>query len=100
MLAYEKDDALRGGKTVRMEHRTTQKVKSLIEEAAHLLGVNASEFTTMAAAAAARAALKDYHMTIVTSEDHTAFCKALDADEPADDLVDLMRMHADVSARK
>jgi uncharacterized protein (DUF1778 family) len=100
VLARMTDDALCGAKSVRMEQRTTEKVKSLIEEAAHLLGVNASEFTTVAAAKAARATLQEYHMTVVASQDHAAFSRALDAVEPTNDLVNLMRMHADVSERK
>ena len=66
MLAFREDVLLRGGKTVRMEQRTTPAAKGLIEEAAALLGVNGSEFTTLAAVKEARATLRDHVTTTLT----------------------------------
>jgi uncharacterized protein (DUF1778 family) len=92
MLAYHSDEALQHTKTVRMEQRTTQQAKDLIEQAAQMLGVNASEFTVSAAAKAARETLKEYEATVLTTEDHAAFLRAWDATEPTADLVRLMSL--------
>jgi uncharacterized protein (DUF1778 family) len=75
-----------------MEQRTTRQAKAFIEQAAWLLGVNASEFTVSAAVKAAREALKDYESTALTPQDHEAFLRAWDATEPTADLVRLMRL--------
>jgi uncharacterized protein (DUF1778 family) len=100
MLAYETDFTTHGRKTARLEQRTTQQAKELIEQAACLLGVNASDFVVAAAAKAARETLRDYEQTRLTAPAHDAFLRALDATSPSDKLVDLMRMHKEVSARK
>ena len=81
-----------------MEQRTTPAAKELIEQAARMLGVNASEFTVAAATQAARATLRDYHSTALRPEAHSAFLEALDATAPSADLVDLMALHAEVTA--
>lgn len=99
MLAYQADLSVQGQKTARMEQRTTQQAKELIEQAACLLGINASEFIMSAAAKAARETLRDYEQTKLTAPAHDAFLRALDATMPADKLVDLMRMHKEVSTR-
>jgi uncharacterized protein (DUF1778 family) len=90
MLAYHADYSLRGTKTVRMEQRTTPEAKALIEEAARLLGINPSEFTTSAAAKVARETLKEHESTVLTEKDHEAFLRAWEATEPTADLVRLM----------
>lgn len=100
MLAYQTDFSAQGQKTARMEQRTTQQAKELIEQAACLLGVNASEFMVSAAAKAARETLRDYEQTKLTAPAHEAFLRALDATTPSDKLVDLMRMHKEVSTQK
>lgn len=96
MLAFQ-GPAEASQKTARMEQRTTEQTKALIERAASLLGVNASEFTVAAAAKAARETLRDYETTIVRPDDHAAFLRALDA-EPTDDLVALLKLHAEATA--
>jgi uncharacterized protein (DUF1778 family) len=100
MLAYQTDFTAQGRKTARLEQRTTQQAKELIEQAAYLLGVNASDFVVSVAAKAARETLRDYEQTRLTAPAHDAFLRALDATEPSDKLVDLMRMHKEVSAQK
>lgn len=100
MLAYQTDFSVQGQKTARMEQRTTQQAKELIEQAACLLGINASEFIVAAAAKAAREALRDYEQTKLTAPAHEAFLRALDATTPSDKLVDLMRMHKEVATQK
>ena len=99
MLAYLTDPGAQGAKTARMEQRTTPQAKQLIEQAASILGINASEFMIAAAAKIARETLRNYEQTILSAPAHDAFMQALDATEPAEKLVDLMRMHADVSAK-
>jgi uncharacterized protein (DUF1778 family) len=100
MLAYKEDETTTtGAKTARMEQRTTQKTKELIEEAASLLGINASEFTVSAAARAARETLKEYQVTVLTPQDNEAFIRALDATEPTQDLIGLMSLHVKVASK-
>ena len=93
-------DRLRGAKTARMEQRTTVEAKELIERAARMLGVNASEFTVVAATEAARRTLRDYEATVLQPEAHAAFLQALDATEPTRALVDLMGLHAEVTGNR
>jgi uncharacterized protein (DUF1778 family) len=100
MLPYQTDFALQGRKTARLEQRTTQQAKELIEQAASLLGVNASDFVISVATKAARETLRDYEQTRLTAPAHEAFLRALDATLPSDKLVDLMRLHKEVSATK
>jgi uncharacterized protein (DUF1778 family) len=100
MLPYETDYSTQDTKSVRMEQRTTQQTKELIERAACLLGVNASEFTVAAAAKAARETVRDYESTVLQPSAHAAFVKAMEATEPTADLVALMKLHANVSKLK
>jgi uncharacterized protein (DUF1778 family) len=93
-LAFKDDEAAVGVKSVRMEQRTTERAKQLIEKAAGLLGVNASEFTVAAATRAAREALKEYEITTISKAQHDAFIRALDATEPTPKLVSLMALEA------
>jgi uncharacterized protein (DUF1778 family) len=94
MPAHTEDEAFAGAKTVKMEQRTTPEAKQLIEQAAGLLGVNASEFTVSAAVRAARQTLKEHQATILTRRDHAAFVQALEATEPTADLQRLMSFHS------
>jgi uncharacterized protein (DUF1778 family) len=100
MLAYQADFSVQGAKTARMEQRTTPQAKELIEQAASLLGINPSEFIVAAAAKMARETVRDYERTVVSPPSHAAFMAALDAAEPSAKLVDLMKLHAEVSADK
>lgn len=95
MLAFHTENSA-GAKTARMEQRTTLAAKELIERAAYMLGINASEFTVAAAARAARDTLRQYQTTVLKPEACDAFMKALDSTEPSSDLVDLMAFHAEV----
>jgi uncharacterized protein (DUF1778 family) len=100
MLTYQADDSVHDTKSVRMEQRTTRQAKELIEQAACLLGVNASEFTVAAAVKAARETLRDYDVTTLRPSAHVAFMDAMNATEPTRALVDLMALHAEVSKTK
>lgn len=88
-----------GAKTARMEQRTTPEVKDLIERAACLQGVNASEFLITHGALAARETIRQIETTVLKPEDHEAFLHALDAVEPTRDLVDLMALYREVTTR-
>jgi uncharacterized protein (DUF1778 family) len=100
MLPYKADQSVRGPRSARMEQRTTHEAKELIEKAASLLGVNASEFTVAAAAKAARDTLRDYEVTALQPSAHAAFAAALEATEPSESLMDLMTLHAEISRPK
>jgi uncharacterized protein (DUF1778 family) len=98
VLADQTDFSVHGTKTARMEQRTTLEAKELIEKAASLLGINASEFTVAAAVRAARETVKEYQMTALKRDSHAAFLKAWDATEPTDSLVGLMKLRQEVAA--
>jgi len=100
MLAFCNEPLNAGPKSARMEQRTTQSTKDIIELAASLLGVNASEFTVVAAAKAARDTLRDYESTPLRREDHEAFMRAFDDVEPSSALLDLMKLHSEVVSSK
>ena len=99
-MSYQEDDTVSGAKTVRMEQRTTQEAKGLIELAAGLLGIKASEFTVSAATKAARETLGAYQGTVLTPQDRVAFMRAFDATEPTEELRGLMSLHAKVASTK
>jgi uncharacterized protein (DUF1778 family) len=90
MFALKQDDTFTGAKNARMEQRTTQEAKELIEQAAGVYGINASEFTTMAAVKAARDTLKEYQITVLSPKAHAAFMRAFEATEPTEELRALM----------
>ncbi len=100
MLDFRSNTDASNPKTARMEQRTTEQTKSLIERAAGLLGVNASEFTVAAAAKAAHETLRDYETTTIQPEDHAAFLRALDDAEPTNDLVALLKLHDQASSSR
>jgi uncharacterized protein (DUF1778 family) len=93
MAAHKEDVATTGVKTARMEQRTTEEAKALIEQAAGIYGINASEFTTMAAVKAARDTLKEYQITALSPKAHAAFMRAFDATEPTEELRALMALN-------
>jgi uncharacterized protein (DUF1778 family) len=89
-----------GARTARMEQRTTRETKELIERAAYLQGVNASEFLVAHGAIAAKETIRRFEDTVIRPEDRDAFMRAFDDTEPNQDLVDLMTMHRQVTSRK
>jgi uncharacterized protein (DUF1778 family) len=98
MRAVERDPAVaQASKTERIALRTSAEAKSLIESAARALGINASEFVTAAACREARETLRRREMTTVPPEAARAFVDAFERAEPAPALVELMRLHADVT---
>jgi uncharacterized protein (DUF1778 family) len=89
-----------GTRTARMEQRTTPEAKELIERAAYLLGVNASEFLVSHGVSAARETIERFGSTVIRSEDRDAFIQAFEDTEPNEKLVDLMAMHRRVTAKR
>lgn len=100
MLAHDRHGGAQGAKSARLEQRTTPQTKDLIEQAAGLLGINASEFMIAAAVRAARDTVAGHQRTVLTPASHTAFMQALDATEPTASLTQLMRLRADPTAPK
>jgi uncharacterized protein (DUF1778 family) len=86
-----------GQRTARLEQRMTPETKELIERAARLQGVSASDFLLSHAATAARETISRLEVTALTPEDHAAFNRAADA-EPTRELLDLMQHHAEVTS--
>ncbi len=76
-------------RTARLEQRVSPETKDLLERAARLQGVNASEFMIAHAVSAARETIARLEGTILAPEDREAFMKAFDA-EPTPALVALM----------
>jgi len=98
MLPFEAHPHTKARK-VRLEQRTTQEAKELIERAARLQGVNASEFVVSHAAQAARETINRLEGTKLTVEDRDAFMRAFDA-EPPQELIDLMRLHDELTTAR
>ncbi len=86
-----------GQRTARLEQRMTPETKELIERAARLQGVSASEFLLAHGASAARETISRLEVTGLTPEDRDAFARAADA-EPTRELQDLMTLHAEVTS--
>ena len=66
----------------RMNFRTKPRIKSTIQKAAALAGVDDSVFTMNAAYQAAIAAISAYERTLLQPVDHETFFGALDASAP------------------
>lgn len=99
MLAF-KPHRQPGARTARMEQRITPETKALIEHAACLQGVNASEFLIAHGVQAAVDTIRKLEGTVLTAEDREAFMHAFDAVEPTPALEDLMAMHAEATLKK
>lgn len=101
MSPFDPDPAIasRPPKTERLAIRTSAAAKSLIEKAAHAVGISASEFVTAAACREARETLRKCEITGIPAEAGRAFVEAFERAEPAPALVDLMRLRARVMAR-
>jgi uncharacterized protein (DUF1778 family) len=66
----------------RMNFRTKPRIKSTIQQAAALSGVDDSVFTMSAAYEAALATIAAHERTVLQPVDHAAFFAALDAPPP------------------
>ncbi len=82
-------------KTARMEQRTKQHVKTDIQLAAALLGVDETTFVTSVAYERARETIRDHERTSLSPADRDLFLAALDAPPaPTAALRDAARRHA------
>jgi uncharacterized protein (DUF1778 family) len=86
--------ALDEPKSARMEQRTRPHVKATIEQAAALVGVDATAFVTNAAYERARETIAAHVRTVLSAEERDAFLAALEnPPAPTDALQDAMRLH-------
>jgi uncharacterized protein (DUF1778 family) len=78
-MAYQDDiGKITERSTERMNFRTKPHVKTAIQKAALLAGVDDSAFTMNAAYQAAMATIAEHERTVLNSVDHAAFFDALD----------------------
>jgi len=81
-------------KTARMEQRTRPHVKSTIEQAAALMGVDATAFVTNAAYERARETIMAHERTMLSAEDRDVLLAALENPvAPTDSLREAFKMH-------
>ena len=96
MLAFKTFDPA-GPRDDRMEQRVSKVDKGLIERAAALQGLKASEFVTSVAITAARDTLNKLGSTVLKEEDVAAFMQAFEDAQANKDLTDLFRLHKEVA---
>ncbi len=88
-------EALAEPKSARMEQRTKPHVKATIEQAAALMGVDATSFVTNAAYERARETISAHERTVLSAEDRDVFLAALEDPSAASDaLREALRLHA------
>lgn len=81
-------------KSARMEQRTKAHVKSTIQHAAALLGVDETTFVTSVAYDRARATIDAHERTVVTGEDREVFLAALERPaEPTSELKEAVSLY-------
>lgn len=95
MLAFhDRTEVLAEPKTARMEQRTKPHVKAAIEQAAALMGVDATAFVTSTAYERALEAIRAHEQTVLTTEDRDVFLSALDSPPaPTDNLREAFKLH-------
>lgn len=98
MLAFttQNDDERR---TERLEQRLSPRAKSIIEQAAALQGVSASEFARSHTLQAARETIGRMEVTRLSDEDRDAFLRAFDDACPNEALIDIFELHAQATQR-
>jgi uncharacterized protein (DUF1778 family) len=85
----------------RMNFRTKPRIKTAIQQAAALSGVDDSVFTMNAAYQAALTTIAAHERTVLSPVDHEAFFAALDAPAaPTDALSAAFRRHSDTVVSK
>jgi uncharacterized protein (DUF1778 family) len=96
MLAFttNSDDDRR---TERLEQRLSPRAKELIEHAAALQGVTASEFARSYIMQAAHETINRMEVTRLAAEDRDAFLRAFDDERPNQALIDIFELHAQVT---
>ena len=86
-----------GRRTERLEQRLSPRAKEVIEHAAALQGVTASEFARSHTMQAAHETIRRMEVTRLAPEDRDAFLRAFDDERPNEALVDLFELHAQVT---
>jgi uncharacterized protein (DUF1778 family) len=87
-------EALEEPKSARMEQRTKPHVKATIEQAAALMGVDATSFVTNAAYERAQDAISAHERTALSAEDRDVFLAALEIPHPpTDELREALGLH-------
>ncbi len=87
-------EALEEPKSARMEQRTKPHVKATIEQAAALMGVDATSFVTNAAYERAQETISTHERTVLSAEDRDVFLAALEnPSAPTDELREAVRLH-------
>jgi uncharacterized protein (DUF1778 family) len=84
-------------RSARMEQRMAPTDKELIERAAALQGVTASEFVLSHSVTAARDTINRLEVTRLTPDDRDAFMRAFDDERINESLVDVLRLHDEIS---
>lgn len=81
--------------SARINLRTSQELKDLIERAASMSGATVSSFMLQSAADVARRMLAQQEVITLSDRDRDVFLNALDnPPEPTQTLIDLMRLRA------
>ena len=96
MLAFttQTDDDRR---TERLEQRLSPRAKDLIEHAAALQGVTASEFARSHTMQAAHETISRMEVTRLAAEDRDAFLRAFEDERPNQAMSDIFELHAHVT---
>lgn len=96
MLAFttQTDDDRR---TERLEQRLSPRAKDLIEHAAALQGVTASEFARSHTMQAAHETISRMEVTRLAAEDRDAFLRAFEDERPNQAMSDIFELHAQVT---
>jgi len=85
----------------RMGFRTKARIKTAIQRAAALSGVDDSAFTINAAYQSAMMTIAAHERTLLQPADHAAFCAALDnPPEPRDKLKAAFKRHSETVVSK
>jgi uncharacterized protein (DUF1778 family) len=90
--------ATRQRRTARLEQRMAPSEKELIEHAAALQGMNASEFVLVHSVSAARETINRLETTRLAPEDRDAFVRAFQDEAVNSALVDLFDLHRRATA--
>ena len=95
MLSFkDAKEALEEPKSARMEQRTKPHVKATIEQAAALMGIDATSFVTNAAYERALETVSAHERTVLSAEDRDVFLAALENPKaPTDELREALRLH-------
>jgi len=81
-------------RSARLEQRMSPGIKNLIERAAALQGVTASEFVLAHSVIAARETINRLEVTRLEPKDRDAFLHALDDETVNDALVDVLKLRS------